>query len=291
MGCLIEGYVLCPYRSGARDRFRWAFGVLAPSGFATNDGSERSWMEVQFALRGWQPRLRARLRFLQPERHRVEVFDGERFQPTDRLVVDGEPLVPFEEGRLCEIDFDLPLGGGDLTLAVEGLCSDEVLRDRFGMIAGRVRRESRRLEMEVRVGFVAAPLRRRSKALGVMRLRVENVTFVDPDATTGDVLLASAVSAHVVVSVENGAFVPTEDPPAYAAPVVAACRSEGATPIVANDGGSELLVAVPSAVSDDFADAANDAIEDLEEIEEGELMALRTTRFPPPEPGAPAMAS
>jgi hypothetical protein len=248
-------------------------------------------MEVQFVLTGWQPRLRARLRFLQPERRGVEVFDGERFQPTDRLVVDGEPLVPFEEGRLCEMDFDVPIRGGDLTLSVEGCCSDEVLRDRFGAIAGRVRRESRRLEMKVRVGFVPAPLRRRSRAFGVMRLRVENVTFVDPEATKSDVLLASAVSAHVVVSVENGAFVPTENPPAHAAPVVATCRSEGAMPIVASDGDSELLVCVPSAISDGFESAANDAIDDLEQVEEGELMALRTTRFPPPEPGAPAMAS
>ncbi len=120
---LMEGYLLYPYRaSSTKNRFRWAFGVLAPRAWSEGDaGCEPWWMETQcLIMAGPALRLEGRLRFLQLQSRRLEVAAREGgFRAVDALEVDGDRLMPWDEGELREIDFIRSLAVADPSASAE----------------------------------------------------------------------------------------------------------------------------------------------------------------------------
>src|SRR5438067_5401989 len=94
---LLEGYVLYPYRaSSAKNRFRWAFGVLAPRAWSEAGGCEEWWMEAQCLVEP-SARVEGTLRFLQALSRTVELPDGRAVEALDG---DGRLLVSWDEGEL-----------------------------------------------------------------------------------------------------------------------------------------------------------------------------------------------
>src|SRR4051812_32576864 len=98
---LYEGYVLYPYRASARkNRFRWAFGVLAPRAWSEAGGCEAWWMKCEFLVESaGLARIAGRLRFLQIARREVQWRNEQGvYEPVDSLEVDGRQFITWEEG-------------------------------------------------------------------------------------------------------------------------------------------------------------------------------------------------
>src|SRR5690606_20372745 len=92
---LLEGYVLYPYRASAvKNRYRWAFGVVAPSSWGEGD-PDRMKFETVLEGRPEELRIGGFLRFLQIEERRVERCgaDGEP-EEVESLEVGGELYLP-----------------------------------------------------------------------------------------------------------------------------------------------------------------------------------------------------
>jgi hypothetical protein len=138
---LFEGYALYPYRpTAAKNQLRWQFGVLLPraASEAGGPGGEPWWNETQLLyVPGASEEPRGKLRFLRARRRVVERATGE---PVDSLEVDGQLLVSWDEGEICELDFDLPLDGGARTLpfSFDGDQTEERVRGATGGVAARV---------------------------------------------------------------------------------------------------------------------------------------------------------
>src|SRR5690606_41555736 len=102
---LLEGYVLYPYRASAvKNRYRWAFGVLAPEAWRVAAG-EPSRAQMECLVEG-EPeglRLRGLLRFLQVEARLVECTDeaGE-LREAESLDVGGVIYFTWVKGRMRE---------------------------------------------------------------------------------------------------------------------------------------------------------------------------------------------
>src|SRR4051794_30123908 len=94
---LLEGYALYPYRASApKNRFRWAFGVLAPRDWSEAGGCEPSWLEAQILVAGDSPKLTGQLRFFHIERRRLE--DAEQRSVAALDDGDGGLAVAWDEG-------------------------------------------------------------------------------------------------------------------------------------------------------------------------------------------------
>ena len=160
---LLEGYVLYPYRaSSTKNRFRFAFGVLAPRAWSEGPaGAEPWWMETQCLASGDpSATLDGRLRFLQVCRRTVEraVDDsGSAFELVDSLEIDGELVLTWDEGELRELPLPAleleTLAKGEVTMPFELPASEEVhpLHDATGALIGRMRRSRCALRGELRL--------------------------------------------------------------------------------------------------------------------------------------------
>jgi hypothetical protein len=283
---LLEGYVLYPYRASApKNRWRWSFGVLAPRAWSEAGGCEPWWLEarclVEPAPGATAPRLLGRLRFLHAERREVErAVDGPAgpaLRPVGSLEVDGALHVSFEEGAVREVPFEHLPGSGEAiaTFELPGDERAEPVRDRAGALAGRVTRRSAALSgcLRVEVEPVAAP-----RPLLVVRVRVENLTpWGDPGARREAALQASLLSTHLLLGVEDGAFVSLLDPPGWAAAAAAACRSVRCWPVLAGEPGArDLVLAAPFVLYDHPRLAPESPGDFFDACEIDELLALRT---------------
>ncbi|MGH7905706.1 MAG: hypothetical protein ACREP6_03675, partial [Candidatus Binataceae bacterium] len=153
---LYEGYILYPYRaSSGKNQFRWQFGVLAPRDWSESGGCESWWFRTEcLAETSAAPVLQCKLRFLQVQRRIVEESagrDGDHFQAVDRIEVDGNLLVTWEEGIEREVDIELPIAGRAETERItrfdfSAQRTTEPVYDRSGRFAARIVRETCALE-------------------------------------------------------------------------------------------------------------------------------------------------
>ena len=158
---LFEGYALYPYRPSSRKNVsRWQFGVLAPRGYAEDEGGEAWWMETQCLVepRG-DGRLTGQLRFLRLRRRRVFAPD-----PVPSVEVDGKLLVTWDEGDLREVELSSDVGAdAEKDFDLPGDTEDAARRGQ-----GRRRRGARG---ETALGG----LRHRARSLGAVSRRAGRV--------------------------------------------------------------------------------------------------------------------
>lgn len=269
---LLEGYVLYPYRaSSAKNRFRWAFGVLAPRAWTEAGGCEEWWLETQ-VLVDPGAKVRGTLRFLHAEARTVEAPDG---TPLASLEVGGRLLLPWDEGRIREIELPGAPAGDSMAFAVPGEESMEEVRDERDELMGRLCRRMLPIRGTVRM---RAELVEAERPLSRLSVRVENDTPCDnPGAPRDEALRGSLIAAHLVLEASCGAFYSLTDPPPWAAAAAAACKPVRSWPVLAGPPGTrDTVLAAPIILYDHAAIAPESPGDLFDNTEIDEILALRT---------------
>ena len=265
---LMEGYALYPYRASApKNRYRWAFGVLAPRAWSEAGGCEPWWLEAQLLVAGAPSRLAAQLRLFQIERRTVEDDAG---HPVAALEHDGQRVVAWDEGRVHELDVEIT-GERRQTQGFAIAGDREVIAAR----GGRIVRERRALGGQLHVTVEPVPA---AQPLVRVAIRVENTTpWGELDAPRERAIAAAFASTHLLAGVEDGELISLLDPPAWAAEAAAACRNTRTFPVLVGAAGShDMLLAAPIILYD-HPQIAPESFGDLcDATEIDELLALRT---------------
>lgn len=278
---LFEGYVLYPYRASAqKNRMRWQFGVLMPPEFVAAESSERSGNRTECLVEGRAARLRLRVRFLQVQQRRVEAAAGGRFTVVDRLEAGDTRYVPWDEAveRQVELDVDLAEVAQtprEQTFEVEAGREEEEVTGADGAVLGRLVRSRRAL-----AGAVVVEAVRASGPYGVTRLsvRVENRTggaglSAGRDGAARDALVA----AHLLLGVEDGAFLSLLDPPEWARSLAEECTNDGTFPVLAGPPGDRsVLLSSPIILYDHPSVAPESETQFFDSTEIDEMLSLRT---------------
>jgi len=281
---LYEGYLLYPYRSSAqKNQMRFQFGVLMPPAYQEAERSERSAFRTECLVEcADEAQVLVTVRFLQVQHRTVQRVppDGGEPQEVDTLDVDGVEYVPWDEaadrhqqaaaevGALLEGDVSVRfhIGAGE---------SAEDLADATGRRAGRLVRRWEPLD-----GLIHLSAERVAGPYGALRLgvRVENRTAPgDPPRTRDEALRHALVAAHALIGVPGGAFLSQTDPPEWAAAEVAACRNDGAWPVLAGPADCrDLMLSTPVILYDHPEVAAESAGDLFDATEIDEILTLRT---------------
>jgi hypothetical protein len=279
---LYEGYVLYPYRASSRkNQARWQFGVLVPPAFGETDASERSSARTECLVDpGTAPVLHVRLRCLQVQHRTVEApaagpAAGD-FVPVGRLDVEGRVYVEWDEAVDQIVDIaPLSIAGGgaavDQRFAFRAGSDTEQILTGAGTVAGRIVRRREEVEGVVRVRAMTAAGER---PLVKVVVTVENATtLAGASRRRDDAVGFSLVAVHMMLAVDDGAFVSLLDPPESAKDAVAGCSSDGAFPVLI--GGDDVMLASPIILYDqpEVAPESPGDLYDATEIDE--ILALR----------------
>jgi hypothetical protein len=250
---MYEGYILYPYRaSAAKNQSRWQFGVVMSPGYAAVDPSERAFAQTECVLEhGAQATVAAVIRFLQVQRR---MRAGSRWDEA----VEQEVAVRVDATRLRGdghvTEFEIP--GGE---------------EREGDVV-RVRQP-----LAGTVSLLATPL---PGPWGATRLRVRVDNRSAPDAVPRireEALPTALVAAHMIIGVNEGAFISMTDPPEWASAGVQACENIGCWPVLAGaDGGRQVMLSTPIILYDhpELAPESPGDLYDGTEIDE--ILSLRT---------------
>ncbi|MDQ1432955.1 MAG: hypothetical protein QOF40_3557 [Actinomycetota bacterium] len=278
---LYEGYVLYPYRASApKNQVRWQFGVLAPRPYVEATGGERASSRTECVVDpGAECRLSVRLRCLQVQRRVVErAVPGIGFVEVDELVVDRDCFVPWEEAIEHEIDVPpvalLPIADATRVVPVRlpGGEHVEELHSAAGELVGRIGRHTEAIDASIAVSADWA------ESLGVLTkvgVTVSNDTdWSGPDASREIAVRRSLVAVHVLLAVDDGAFISLLDPPDDARDAAAACRNDGTYPVLIGDDETVVLSS-PIILYDhpEVAPESDGPLYDATEIDE--ILALR----------------
>jgi hypothetical protein len=286
---LMEGYVLYPYRaSSVKNRYRFTFGALAPRTWSEPGGCEPWWMEAQCLLRpATQSKLSGVLRFLHARRRTIEAARPEGvFERVERLDVDGQPYLSWDEGDVREVPLQLDLSTLPaeqyLPFKVDGASSVEELRDEDNVLQGRAIRESHAVSGLIELAAVHVQSER---PLLKLRVRVANTTAGFFPGTPRDAILPGALlAAHLILSIENGELLSTIDPPEWASAAARECRCTRVYPaLVGSPEVGDVMLASPIILYDypRIAPESHGDFYDASEIDE--LLTLRTATLTPDE--------
>lgn len=290
---LYEGYMLYPYRASAlKNQVRWQFGVVMPHNCSEHDSLEPWTMQTECVVEpGETPTLDLRIRFLQVQARRIEeAVDAEQgiFRPVEKLTVDGQQYVTWDEGIVHEEDFsainvrELLVSERVLGFVIPGGHAYERLRDKTTAIKGRVVRERWPLIGVVRL--TAEPL---DKVLKV-RVRVENLSEGQVNGATGrsSRIRHAFVATHTLLAVHDGAFVSLVDPPAWAQQAVASCTNLSTWPaLIGQPERRDVLLSSPIILPDYPQIAPESSGDAFDATEIDELLTLRTMTLTDEEKG------
>ncbi len=296
---LYEGYMLYPYRASAvKNQQRWNFGVLCPRSYSEEQNGSEAWMmQTQCLLRGGSStQLGVKVRFLQLVNRSVacsiaravertvhsvdEPFadEGTELEIVDKLEVDGRSFVPWQEAmerevvvpplRPSAISFQLPTqfdfpDGREL----------EPVRDGNGRVAGAIIRE-----WEALSGRIEIDSERCQDEVHKVTVRIRNLTPYEssPAGSRSDALIYSMVSAHTILTVEDGEFVSLLDPPDDLKGLAAECKNIGTWPVlVGEEGDRNTMLSSPIILYDypQIAPESPGSLFDGTEIDE--ILSLR----------------
>jgi hypothetical protein len=279
---LYEGYVLYPYRASApKNRVRWQVGLVAPRVFSETVASD-PWFTQTECLAEWSPgaALTVRVRCLQVQERTIEqrLDDrSDRWQPVDRLVVDGQPLISWDEAVACEfvrerVLLDNADGEQSWAWTLDAAAGVDPVRDTTGRLAARIVRHRRPLVAMIRVATS------RHGSLVKVRLRVENVTSCGVTALAGrdEAVRQSLAGTHAILAIEGGAFVSLLEPPHDAVALAASCVNIHTFPVLAGPAGSRDVMLSSPIILYDYPAVAPESLGDLcDGTEIDELLTLR----------------
>ena len=257
---LYEGYILYPYRpSSIKNHQRWTFGGIFPREFADRAGSDPCTMQTQCLVRGPDPVVGIRVRFLHLVARQVGTLaepslelaaDNEpAFTPVPSLDIDGTRFVTWEEAierevvapnlvlrALLEcpavIPFDFP-----------GTRQLEPLKRRNGQVAGVLLRTALALQGELTIA--AEPV---GRELFRLTARIENTTPCETCeiADRNRAQRRALASTHTILAVHGGHWVSLMDPPEDLRKAAASCDNQGTWPVLVGEAGStDTLLSSP----------------------------------------------
>jgi hypothetical protein len=280
---LYEGYILYPYRASARkNRLRWQFGVLAPRAWSEAGGCEQWWRQTECLLEGaGAAHLAGKLRFLQIAARRVETGnEASGFRPVPSAEIDGKLYTSWEEGVEREVDFELALDSSTATsleipFAFPPRVGAEALRSSGGKVTARILHTQAGVSGVLRIDVQPLP---GPYPLIKLRVREENLTpWDDPHASREEVMAAFFVGAHLLLGVQDGAFVSLLDPPQWAADAAKACSNVRTWPAMAGEAGERDLILSSPIILEDYPRVAPESPSDLFDATEiDEILTLRT---------------
>ena len=257
---LYEGYILYPYRPSAiKNQQRWTFGGIFPRDFSDRAGSDPCTMHTQCLVRGRDPVVDIRVRFLHLVARQVGtlvepapelVGDSDpAFTPVQSLDIDGARFVTWEEAierevaspslglralleRPAVIPFDFP-----------GMRQLEPLKRRNGQVAGVLSRIALPLQGELTITAerVGCELLR-------LTARIENTAPCQPCgiADRNRAQRRAFASTHTILAVRGGHWVSLMDPPEDLRETASSCDNQGTWPVLVGEPGStDTLLSSP----------------------------------------------
>ncbi len=285
---LYEGYMLYPYRASAvKNQQRWNFGVLCPRAYSEKQAGTEAWtMQTEFLIEGdLTTELYIRVRFLQivarsigKLTHPLDAFPSDReaeFAIVAGLQVAGRTYVPWEEAAEREVMVPaLPPAVPSLqhSRSFEFSAGRELepLRDNSA-IAGVIVREWKALSGSVEINSQI-----REDGVAKVSVRVRNLSSGTSAQCRADALLDSFVSTHVCLSVENGQFVSSIDPPERAKALSATCENVGCWPVLVGEEGDRDTMLVSPIILYDYPQIAAESPGSLfDGTEIDEILSLR----------------
>jgi hydrogenase maturation protease len=288
---LYEGYMLYPYRASAvKNQQRWNFGVLCPQSYSESQNGSEAWsMQTECLLQGdSSTRLHVKIRFLQIINRSVgrlthfphEFPEGTEpeFEIVDRLEVSGQTFVPWQEAVEREAVAP-PLHTATASLHQPLLFEFpsgrefEPLRNESGLIAGVIVRE-----WEMLSGSVEINSKQCLDGVIKVMVRVHNLTSYEPsqNQNRADALMYSLVSAHTLLTSENGQFISMLDPPESLRRVAEECRNVGTWPVLMGEEGDRDKMLSSPIILYDYPQIAPESSGDLfDGTEIDEILSLR----------------
>ncbi len=255
---LYEGYMLYPYRpSSIKNQKRWNFGVLYPPHYCEQqEGLDRCSMQTECLIKAYPAsRVTVKVRFLQIVQRTigkllapamdVQSANVPAFERVDHLEVAGRVYQPWQDA--IERDFVLhdldprSLPCSPSTFFIPEGKTSEFLCDEQGLPVGVIEKKWNPL-----CGSVEISSENCRDGIVKLRVKVHNLTRSVSQAELKSairesVLLDSLVSAHTILSADNGEFISLLEPPAYCADLVADCNNLGTWPVLAGSDASCVL--------------------------------------------------
>jgi hypothetical protein len=288
---LYEGYMLYPYRASAvKNQQRWNFGVLCPRSYSDEQNGSEAWMmQTQCLLQGGlSARFGVRLRFLQLVNRSVgkaaqfleelSAGKGAELEIVDKLDVGGQTCTPWQEAMEREVAVPTLQPTADLFHAPVPFDFEagrvlKAVGDEKGRIAGAIIRE-----WEALSGWIEIDSEQCQDSVLKLTVRVRNMTSYDTwhKPARADALMYSLVSAHTILTVEDGQFVSLLDPPANLKSQAAECRNIGTWPVlVGEEGDRDTMLSSPIILYDypQIAPESPGSLFDGTEIDE--ILSLR----------------
>ncbi len=288
---LYEGYLLYPYRPSVKNQHRWTFGGLAPRRYCESQGGSDAWKtQTQCLLRGnAQTRLSVSVRFLHLVSRRVGELDG---SPADWPEIEEPPLRFVEALQVGDelvstwqeaVEQTLDLGAWNLNalldeprqveFAVEGRRDCEPLRRQDGAFVGAILRDRQPLHVWVELAA-------ESVGKGAFRVsaNVENRTPFEgaETASRDEAMQHGLASTHMILHVQDGAFVSLIDPPEDLLAPAAECRNVGAWPVLVGEPGESDAILSAPIILHDYPQVAPESPGDLFDATEiDEILTLR----------------
>ena len=267
---LYEGYMLYPYRPSAiKNRQRFNFGILFPETFAdVQAGAEACSLRTECLITGsTDTMIEIRLRFLQLRARSQEGPDQSGkalFTDNWQEAMDREVLLP--KMRLQDLrekishPFSFPSVEWNGT-EKDGAAGSRVVIRRQSAIAGLA---------EIAVENIY-------RSVFKISVLVRNSTPVqDAHGKREDALLQSLISAHLVLGVEEGAFISLLDAPEELQEFASRCQNVGVWPVLVGEPGAcDTLLASPIILYD-YPQIAPESAGDLfDGTEIDEILSLR----------------
>lgn len=252
---LFEGYMLYPYRPSAiKNRQRWNFGTLYPRAFAEIQQPPERWkFSAQVLIQADDSAtLSARVRFLQLLSPAED--DGQSWEQGFARSRTIEKVSIRELLDRVERDIDLT-----------GLSADECLA------------APREFAPRPRFGRIALSAERLREGIYRLHATFANESPVDAEAVNRRAVQSAAfTSAHLLLALENGAFVSLLDPAPEAASDAGCCAQDGVFPVLAGEPGDRSRMLCSPIILYDYPQVAPESAGDFfDATEMDEMLALR----------------
>jgi hypothetical protein len=281
---LYEGYLLYPYRpSSVKNRQRFNFGVIYPERYSRGQDAVDPWlMQTEcLVLGGAAPVVDVEVGFLHLVTRTIllapDVGASEPLE-VDRLVVGDRIYQTWQEAveRRVRVErLELAELEGRVTarpFAFPDTDEREPIPAPGGGTAGFIRRRQTAIAGEIQV-----EVRQAAANCAVVGVRIMNRTDARPDsARREDVLAQCLVSAHTILTVEQGEFVSLLDPPEELREAAAGCHNLNTWPVLAGTAPARDTMLSSPIILYDYPEIAPESAGDLfDGTEIDEILSLR----------------